>query len=378
MPNKTFTIIIDELYQYLNKNEIVKAIYDTEINNASLDYYINNSAFFGISWKRVLDKLFITANYLKSFAFINDDFINDDFKLTNNINDLLEFPLDEIGKFDNPAFNFKMLKTHVMLLLFAVSARATKRINNLIDDDLNLRHLNHKVTYYRGHEDKNYQLIPSIFRKINYALYKDRVFDYNSLLFEYKNKGLIGKYDKIFKTRFVDYNFCSFMQHSTSFSPLLDLTLDHIIGLSFATSSYTKCPVAGSLLRFSFNDKVKEVSRADIKNVKTYLFNTKLNPSAFVGAKRIYYCTPKDFEPTVELVKNMTNDRMKYQLGSFLFFRFCVIVNGIILMPYKIGNIIEYIIDPSEKSKIYNKITTNYSYYDIDHLLDPYKYFKEQ
>jgi len=112
------------------------------------------------------------------------------------------------------------------------------------------------------------------------------------------------------------------------------------------------------------------------------LYCTKrINPSFEKNGKKLYYCTYKDFEIEAFVLKEKTNDRMKYQKGCFLYFQKAMIVNEVLLIPVNFGRISKYNI-PSQgktlnKFSIYRVIKEKYEHYKYEYMMNPYKFFED-
>ena len=381
--------------------ELLKGIHDVLIKNESIGQVFNleddkmeDEKFAGLiidkafNWEDLLNNCKFTVKYLIEFALKNDDVDSDEMDLSANIYDLhnlFESKLYSVSLFDLP-LKVMLFKTHVLMLMFSVTATVTKDVDKLIGPDLHLLHKEEDNTYYRGHSDEKFSLMPSIYRSFSYSG-KQFVFNIDTLYELYNRLGLIKKYKKAFGFRSVDQEFCSFMQHSTSFSPLLDLTKNHLVALSFATvctdnyNDYLNKNAA--IYKFVFKEDIKR-NDLNIKELNIYFLKNKFKfHSTFKGVS-LAMLVPSSFNPSVFITEKATNDRMKYQKGSFLFFQSCVIVNNHILMPYAIGKIVKYrISSPNivntifDKSKIYNEIRKTQPAFDMEHLMDPYLFFSE-
>lgn len=194
---------------------------------------------------------------------------------------------------------------------------------------------------------------------------------------------MLQKYKLIFGDDNIDYEFCSFMQHAKSYSPLLDLTSNPCIALSFAVKSsndlnnYMKIP--SSLYEFSFS-KLENIDEEDPNlfwTHMTYISNQKLRLCSKINDKLLCMCTYKDFETHIYILNKKSNDRMKYQKGAFLYINRVVIINGIMLMPINMGKITKYKISPNQKNKINETIKKHYPFYDSNHLMNPYLFFED-
>ena len=383
-----FLSLLNKVHDLLVKNADVADIFNIDDDKKTDDAFFAHEAFHSIDWRRVSEAFVTTVNYLMDYAYKNDNVGRDGTGLAESVcslhatlsNILLS---DRLSSF---TLNQKLLllKTHVLLLMFSVSATITKDISSLIKDDLSLSKKPLEDVFYRGHSDEKFKLIPSIFRSFNSSKYGNKM-TFPVLYDLYKETGLLTKYDNIFASKSVDGEFCAFMQHSCAYSPFLDLTKNHIIALSFATSNHGNLndysQKKSAIFEFRFNRAVLR-DEPDLRGLWVYFSKDRLRYFSFYKTDFIFYFAPSYFDPVVCLLTNKTNDRMKYQDGAFLFFQSCVVVNGHILMPYRIGKIIKYTISPSKKIKlnkmdIYQEIVDNHRKYDDEHLMDPYLYFSE-
>ena len=277
-----------------------------------------------------------------------------------------------------------LIKTSSMLSIFCVTCREKRMISTLINDDLSLKKEPINQTFYRGHTNVNYRLIPSIYRNIKVKDDFDIVTN-NTLRSLYDEANLIEKYRKVFNTDEIDYNFCAFAQHSCAYSPLLDFSEEIKVALSFATNSngaindYLNNEVA--LYSISFNKDLEEVEHISLSDICVLINNHKLNALSLIGQCVLYASTWTNFGVEACIIKDKTNDRMKYQKGCFLYFKKAIIVNGYLLMPLNFGRIRKYVI-PTDgntvtKIGIARTIDEKYKWYRCDYMMNPYKYFEE-
>lgn len=237
--------------------------------------------------------------------------------------------------------------------------------------------------YYRGHSDCSYKIIPSMIRSLG----KTQIVDYPVIEKLYDESGLFKKYKShINSAAVVDYDFCSFVQHATSYSPLIDFTKDKDIALSFATypngnlNAYNNTDAALIVLSLK-----KATNSINIKRIRLDYHDNKLKIDSDIYGKPLYKCSIKDFDTSFALSDTSTNDRMKYQRGVFFCFYRCVIVKGVPLIPWSKGFLItlkiHHTADPKfkieSKKEIYNEIIAKNPEYDFNHLMNPYDYFGE-
>ena len=380
--------LLNEAHDLLASNPDVIDIFRIEDDKRTLKEFEMLEAFHSISWVQVVEAFEKTLNYLIEFL----DEIDLSNLLSDSINKLIialkeKMPLIK-ERIDDIDLNIKLLilKTNVLFLMFSVTSTISKKVDSLISNDLSLKSRRESGVYYRGHEDEKYKLIPSIMRNYDISKYGQKM-DINVLTQLYDLPNLTDKYESVFHKRNVDDEFCAFMQHSAAFSPFLDLTRNHLVALTFATSNHGNINdyfgKNSAVYEFCFNKKHIQNS-VSLSSTLIIFIKNRLTFFSQYGTTYLFYCSPSLFNPKVCLIDNMSNDRMKYQDGAFLFFESCIVVNGHILMPFKIGKIVKYIIPPFNKANpylaknaIYQTIVDNYRLYDYDHLMNPYLYFSE-
>ena len=382
------------IHDLLIKNDSVRDIFSVSDDAKTDKAFYSIEAYSSIEWDRVFTCFQSTVKYLVEYAYKNDDENEEEMTFCELIYEFYHYSLEN-DSHPSLVFEFNdgerllLLKTQVLLLMFAVSASITKDVSKLIDpENLNLLRPSSDEVFYRGQSDESYKLIPSLFREYDTSRY-GQVMDYSTLYKLYAVPSLTTKYQEVFGGLLnIDDDFCAFMQHSCAYSPFLDLTRKHVVALSFAThnegnlNTYFKKKSAVFEFRFK-KDVLSEYT--DVSRTNVYFSNSKLSFFSVFQDSYLFYCVPQAFNPVVGILRNKTNDRMKYQDGAFLFFQQCVVVYGHILMPYAIGRIIKYTIKPYRgksriplsKATIYQKIVKDYRKYDYEHLMNPYLYFSE-
>lgn len=266
--------------------------------------------------------------------------------------------------------------------------------------------------YYRGQTNYEWELIPSLFRNYNFRNGDQGDYiDSNMILNIYDNEELVDKYDKTIgtssrggkvslKTTGITYNFLSYMQHSVSFSPMIDFTDKKEIASTFALgnktdfNSFLKYDSAIFKLGITKEKENELENEKDINNFFQKEYNIKvLNGKLKLGtrmmvAKNDYStveidctsikCIIKELKPEYKVINLATNDRMKYQHGKFLVFYNCIIVNGRIFFNLNRDISIEKIkISKKTKKRFYNYLVKEYDYYNMEYLMNPYLYFSK-
>ncbi len=375
-------------------------------------------------------KKFVEFNKEIFCEIVFEDFLPYDYIETNANNIYEEYFYYLLDNFDNPPYEsatFKSVKIFEIIFKYELCKTIVrKRRKNLSqtsgdihEQEINAWFISEKESeecWYRGQSDFSWSLIPSFFRGFAYTKKPiPETIDINKLIDDYSKKGLLEKYKKIFDKNQVDYHFLSFMQHATSYSPLIDFTNEIVIATSFALSNKNK-----------FNDYFKKPSavyKLYLEEPKTYIeYIEHLNGKLFYKDKlflekhvvktaadannlirnyKVYTCykyaigSPIGGNPitTIDEIINYltpkfafidipTNDRMKYQKGGFLLFYDCLIINeklfleiipGMLLQKFKIDNA------SNNKDKIIDAIKYNkvFCMYMPDKLLDPYEFFNE-
>lgn len=277
-----------------------------------------------------------------------------------------------------------------------INPREQKRLSSF-DDITNDKRDN---TYFRGQIDSEWRISPSIFRDLN----KTVVFDDNYYYKLLKNAKLEEKYNELIRSKkgYEKYSKYAFMQHSLSFSPLIDFTKEKEIATSFALSNPSQINVLEN----------KDSAVFDITVEKKHIINDSKNAFNFLSKEFKIYAIDENYfilgkeyiledvdyngesheksilitsidklleqlKPKFKLFDIPVNDRMKYQKGVFLCFYDCIILNSHIC--YELNNDINInksIINTSDKRDILRGIY-NHRKYDQEHLLNPYLYFTE-
>ena len=244
------------------------------------------------------------------------------------------------------------------------------------------------LTLYRGQSDYRYDLLPSIYRNLDF----NGIMTYKQMCSFYIESGLYSKYEKhIGGSSGIDYSFVSFMQHSISYSPLLDFTTDKNIALIFGTDSsnmnynaYINTDASIYALKLKTNS-VDQESAFSFEKHNVQFYKNKLKFDSTIFGKPLVECTPYDFSVKYKTCLTPSNDRMKYQKGAFLYFERCVIVNGVMFFPFSSGFIAKYRIKCSKNAKgrsmskeeIQKRIVKELPQLSTNHLLNPYYFFSE-
>lgn len=364
--------MIDKLIEVLTKEESIKKVFTINQEKHMSTVFVKYVHSLNLSIDQLKDDIISIVNVLIETPLRNIE--NNIIKLINCIN------FDE--KIDYDMCKLAYLK--ILLLLYVSSGEIVLDDNweKILLDGQN----NTIPILYRGQSNFSYDLLPSIYRNLDY----NGVIDYSVLQQLYQSTSMYHKYYSLFGSYTIDYSFVSFMQHATEFSPLLDFSKNKDIALIFATNSQgknynyyenTDC----SLFSLKLNkNKNREFLDFTVQNVQFNKDRLKYNTKIF--GKPLILCSLQDFEVDYQTCLFPTNDRMKYQQGAFLYIHKCVIANGKLFFPFSQGLITKRKIYAEKNNKgnknlskqtRYKDIINKYPYYDMEHLLDPYLYFSE-
>lgn len=292
----------------------------------------------------------------------------------------------------------------LMISLFILQKLNVSRIDNFYIDkekyDLNSDEV---FNYHRGQSNYDWRLLPSLYRRLNNSYYVDSTF----LFQRYSKVGLAKKYiEHIDENCYrADYDMVSFMQHSCSYSPLLDFTEDRNIALTFALSKNSNindyerdnsCVFSLSIVKEKvriLNEK-SEINKFLSDEFKLFYVGNKMiklgddiELKKYDKSGKLYtnVITYRSIGELVELmtpkfvvINKKTNDRMKYQKGLFVVFYDCLCICDKILYelsPYL--SLKKTRIKYSDKKYELKKIYQDHREFTLDYLLNPYKIFNE-
>lgn len=370
---------IDAAEEKLLNYDPIKEIYYVERHKFPLEDVKGMKEIIETNWKKILDNFICILKVLHTYI-VTDDYLNN---VERYINDEIYELNEKVSNIQLHEFNFafdkkeKIVKITLLFNLYACCVVPQGNPKYLLEDGT-LAYLPKALSYFRGEDNYDYSLLPSIYRgkefntKVEQFGDKGGTLTFASFLFDYYYKcGFIKRYDAFEKYNEVDYKFCSLMQHAGCKSPLLDVTQNSKIAVSFASSS--KTDIDGSLYVFSNLTEVNESE--SMRDLSIFVINRKLDYLALIRNTPILLCNIKNFDVELKLLTTQTNDRMKFQKGAFLYINKCIIINHKILLPISNKNIKKYRISVDYK-KIYQlKIEPRYKY---EFLMDPYSYLKEQ
>lgn len=295
---------------------------------------------------------------------------------------------------------YRTIVKYIILLSISLDWKNKDLTIGKIKDSLfnNINFYNGYNFLYRGQSQYSWDLIPSLIRGYSKKSKKDGVVIDNNELYElYSKTNMIKDYNRFKKNNIesgkdIDYDFLSFMQHSISYSPLIDFTDDENVALSFAiqrSDINTFLQKDSSVFVIDMN-QVKDVKYSEqdidriIKNFKIYFLSKKIRVGTTMDVvdnkgiiTHLDFTTLKAVKdhltPNYIILNSLTNDRMRYQKGCFILFYDYVSVNGNMLYDLAKGlNILKIKITPDMKQKL--KIDKCYS---IGYLLNPYQIFRD-
>lgn len=240
--------------------------------------------------------------------------------------------------------------------------------------DLNFRF------FYRGQCNSKFGLLPSFYRFLNI---NDDVITYQTIENKYKEHGFYQRYKNVFPKNDNKFKMMAYIQHCASYSPLLDISKSLDIATIFACSGKDINPNLYATIDsavFAFRIKQESHKKKAKLNIKWFAekieFYTVIK-TLLSGEKFLFECSAKDFSVSYSLISDMTNDRMKYQQGAFLFIEDGFIVNGHLLIPNQQIDIVKVTIPAKMKKELYTKLVNKTSFYDIDSLYNPYQYISD-
>lgn len=342
------------------------------------------------------------------------DFVSNDFDDVINKIYLDGYFIDEERKKTVRTFLFEISKLYITVEYFK-NAKKIKVDKVLSTLEYFTHFYNEKIgdnKWYRGQSNFKWRLLPSFYRDISLIL-NQCIIDRDYLCNDYKKKELSSKYNDVFtKCKYVNYEFLSYMQHSVSYSPLLDFTDNPYIATMFSINNKSQFNIYNhidsNLICIEFNeDKLFHeysfqginsekrvvilngiddidscVRNISVEHIKGYKVGAPMRKTNFPSAKEII----KYLTPDIIFIDAPLNDRMKYQQGKFIFFNNFVMLDEVIF--YELNNDIQitnYIIEINNKTKVRNNfkedirntILTETPQYDMEYLLDPYRWLNK-
>ena len=402
-------------------------------NVKSKKYYDSFFSFESLDLKNIYEFLFVNKVYSTSKTiggFTQKREVSDVGQIFKQLMEFVDFPMEVVkmfkmqkasadgfcnyfGKINNalPFFN-AAAKYCLYSALNAdfpfddASIKADGIVSSGIPSDKPFDHIDH-VFMFRGQENFSWWLTPSLIRDIEIEKGDGLLIDINSMFGLYNENGfsdsLREKYNRCFPNRKVispsdiDYRFLSWMQHSVSFSPLLDFTSDPNVALRFALrashpSSFLFSDSALFTLALPNDFKIymneEEVNQIISKMIVLAL-KMKIKPGTIVNVFDLYgNCYPLDFRsyysilwwliPNFAVINIPTNDRMLRQRGKFILFYDYVSVRGKMFLALEDEFYISRTkIAKKQKDSVLKQLNSNFPDLKMSYLMNPYSYFDD-
>ncbi len=269
------------------------------------------------------------------------------------------------------------------------------------EDSVLSKYIDEKNYFYRGVTNKNYDLVPYLYRKLEV---EKLIVDFDELekhfrsikekydhVFEYKNEQQIrmsgdsyiaSRNSDLMKERY--FNFLAYLQHSTSPTPLLDVSKSILVASSFST-----CEISKNTGIYIFNPEKSQIIRKDdidssfYTNYRIDYRKGKIKPDSTIFKKPLWKIKKSDLTTKFKLFAPFDdafcmNDRMKYQHGCFLIPIHGVIANNKVLTDFDENKITKIVLNRNTAKAARKKIEKEHTYYQYKFLMDPYLYFKEE
>lgn len=187
-----------------------------------------------------------------------------------------------------------------------------------------------------------------------------------------------------------EYYKYAFIQHTCSFSPMLDFTREERIAGTFALKKKENDSKI-YMLSFENDDLIvsdeKEAGRILCHDTEIYYVNSKKirfgQTLFFENSGKTIELTKIDsiielLTPKPTIIHIPTNDRMRKQKGVFLLLRNCLALKGIIHFELCVDLVIrEFIIPADKKDGIRKKLQQEYPQYSWESLMNPYLGFEK-
>ena len=389
--NKDFSNTIEDFLSFLKKVDAVKKFYrypEPKTQEEKLIPLICTDTFdldlFSKAIKSTYSdyiSLFFESQYLWKIT-ADKELIGDikvaSYKVKEGINKVSSYWHELTNKEKG-----NLVLIHDLMLVCLIDQSNDGEISELQSEEIDKSDEKEK-RYYRGHSDYTYGVLPTMLRGVNPP--KSNIIDYDFVKKAYKEASLENRYTECIGSTLNSYRYCAFMQHSREYSPLLDFTEDINISISFACSNISAYndykSKDAAILELDIPEQlvVKEEEECNrlIRSLDICVCRDKLSFSTLIRGKLLAYCTKEDFETKAHLIDLKTNDRMRYQKGCFLLFSKAVITSNDVLIPAGLEtHIKKYKIPKNKKKELYERIKKERHQIDVEHLMDPYKYFFE-
>lgn len=389
---------VKELYNLLCKNNSVEMNEIVDVELFKSEHYLTQGCLDSLEGSIDKELPRISSSFRRLLKLSRDNLKIK--RMYKDEDEILEFATYFINSLETNKLNIKIARsqvgyyvaTNIMLLIYNCSGCINIKIDNVSEIETNFGKSKTWTAFYRGQSDSSRNLIATIYRKLPISGVRE-VIDYKFVRQKYVEFGFIDRYRKVKGCNVIkeiDYDFLAYMQHSSSYSPLLDFTNDYKIALIFATSPKDINPNVYAITDAALfvlmipNDDLK---RIDAKNIKSFrdmnieFVKDRYNHLSVKNGKKLYLCGEKDFEIVYQIETDKTNDRMINQKGSFFFLKKGTIVNNHMLIPLKQLNLFKIII-PADKSSSISKWKMHQQFskqkhLSIESLMDPYLYISD-
>lgn len=372
--------------KYINKAERVWIKMDKiEVVNNILDKHINS---LSEKVESIICSIYhYHTNDVRRYFFEHIDIVlSDVLKYTNiDLNEYLMLNMINLYEYDgfkdqdnNQELIEKAVIIHVVNNIIKFSKIEEKPFNEFNKNKIN-------NSWYRGHSDKSWNLIPSFFRTLN----DNRKVNKNFLRRYYRAYDILDKVNELIPSKRLNYEQMSFLQHSMSITPLLDFSSDYKTSLSFAVNNLST-PVDlktkdSSLfeLKVKEEDIIKDIDTANkiIGNLNVYYFNKKTYVSTIIKNELWLDLINGNKQSSYHLIDIKTNDRMRIQRGTFVLFDNVLIFDSDLYFSTGTNDdlsslLTKYNIDAKkgERYNIYKEIVSGARRYHINYMLNPYEF----
>ncbi len=304
------------------------------------------------------------------------------------LNDQIEFYNANISS----ELYIEFVQIHIARRIKLFSKFRQKDYKHFIDtnnDNLDENRINKKY-WYRGHASTSWNLIPSFYRHLGK---KHELINYKFLSNEYKRTNVMNKVNDVIESKDLNYEQLAYIQHSISFSPLLDFSTNYQTSRSFAvgdlSSPFIMQDEDAALFELNVNDKniIDNYDEADkaIKELNVEYYGNNPRISTIIKSKLWNeFLSNEEVFSTYHLIDIKTNDRMRIQGGTFVLFNNVIIVGNDILFSSKAKLELYYLITKyiiygksGERYDIYKDIMKKNSKYHIENMLHPYDFMKK-
>lgn len=366
--------------------------FQTQIQNR-VDKYLAQANFTFFTNRFSKDTESIFQYFLLGIETIRNDV--SDFCRSREFGDVLDFSNEDIREVLN-YLSSQVINSSYKVIQSIVHTHFAYRINKMAkykeqdiksyDDFINnFSETSNSSYWYRGNTKKDYELLPSIYRD---TLLDTDFFTLSRIESDYVDKGLWKKLQNALGSVSLKYNEIAFIQHSIGYSPLLDFTKNHFVSLAFCLSNFIDIASffhhAGAIFKLDVDglniiDNFKDADNA-VKSQEAEVLKGKPYISSIIKSKMWDRLVFRHEESTVHLIDVVTNDRMRYQKGTFLLFDKILVVGNRMLMSdrkesFMSSRITKYNIKKS--IKFYDDFQKNKPQYQIRYLMNPYQYFVE-